>query len=261
MLTSSRRSISYPNPDNSDSPEVPLHIGHLVDALEVDVVYAQGTNATRIARAHLAGTVFWVTDIPGLWYDDGTTWQQISAGGNLQGTLASRPSASAVPAGTVYRVTDDNANLVYRSDGSAWKLWSSPAGAIIDYVTVTSNVVSTGGSLGAADTVIVSDSVTLEASTNYLVEYQCPQLSVSAATTVVIVFVSDSTVFFNLASISLNASTTSVPVYLRTIWTPGSGSHSCTIKSFVSGGAGATFHSAGGGSGIFTNSNLVIRRW
>jgi hypothetical protein len=36
MLISARRSISYPNPDGSDIPDVPTHIKNLVDVLDLD---------------------------------------------------------------------------------------------------------------------------------------------------------------------------------------------------------------------------------
>lgn len=77
MLTSSRRSISYPNTDRSDRPDIPAHILNLVAALEIDMIYSQGTNATRTGRAHLEGVLFFETDTGSFWYDDGAAWWQI----------------------------------------------------------------------------------------------------------------------------------------------------------------------------------------
>lgn len=77
MLNSARRNIAYPNPDRSDRPDIPAHIGNLIPALELDMIYAQGTNAARLARAHLVGTLFYETDTTLTYYDDGVNWQQV----------------------------------------------------------------------------------------------------------------------------------------------------------------------------------------
>src|SRR5262245_48236429 len=66
----------------------------------------------------------------------------------LTGTLAARPAASAVPAGTLYSATD-NSN-VYQSDGSAWGTWLAASSGI------PSTIVDAKGDLiaaTAADTV------------------------------------------------------------------------------------------------------------
>lgn len=46
----------------------------------------------------------------------------------LKGTLAARPAASAVPAGTVYSSSTDG--TVYQSDGSAWGVWLTAGGSM-----------------------------------------------------------------------------------------------------------------------------------
>ena len=79
MLTSARRSISYPNPDRSDRPDVPAHILNLVNALDVDVVFNIGTDAGRIAATHQVGggRLWYASDTNILWFDDGTVWRAI----------------------------------------------------------------------------------------------------------------------------------------------------------------------------------------
>lgn len=123
MLVSARRGISYPNPDRSDRPDIPAHMLNFLNALEVDMIYVQGTDAARVARAHLAGTFFYATDTTLCWYDDGAAWHQIgvqASGINLVGTYAARPAANSVAAGTRYFATDTLGE--WRSDGAAWTL-------------------------------------------------------------------------------------------------------------------------------------------
>ena len=44
----------------------------------------------------------------------------------LTGPHASRPAATAVPAGTLYACSDHS--LVYQSDGSSWSTWATLTG-------------------------------------------------------------------------------------------------------------------------------------
>lgn len=118
-LLSSRRSISYPNPDRSDRPDIPLYFLNVINALELDVVFVQGTDAARIAAAHIAGKIWYSTDTLNFWWDTGAVWVAITPGTTF-GTYASRPAANAVPAGSRYLATD-TLGLFY-SDGTAWTL-------------------------------------------------------------------------------------------------------------------------------------------
>jgi hypothetical protein len=47
---------------------------NLVDALEIDVVFAIGTDAVRLGRTHMTGVLYWATDTSKLWWDTGTAW-------------------------------------------------------------------------------------------------------------------------------------------------------------------------------------------
>jgi hypothetical protein len=80
VLASTRRGISYPNPDRSDRDDIAAHIGNVIAALDVDVVYNQGTDAARLAAAHQSGggRFWWTTDTLTMWYDDGATWQNLA---------------------------------------------------------------------------------------------------------------------------------------------------------------------------------------
>jgi hypothetical protein len=84
MLSSTRRGIQFPNPDRSDRPDIPRHIKYLIDALEVDAVYIENTDANRLATTHMAGVFWWTTDTQLMWFDDGTAWHLIS--GSQSGT-------------------------------------------------------------------------------------------------------------------------------------------------------------------------------
>lgn len=81
MLTTTRRGVSYPNPDRSDRADIAAHFGLLAAALDVDVIFNQGTDAARVAAAHQSGggRFWWSTDTLTMWYDDGTTWQSLGS--------------------------------------------------------------------------------------------------------------------------------------------------------------------------------------
>jgi hypothetical protein len=83
MLTSARRGISYPNPNRLDTPDIPTHIQNLVNALELDVVFAQGTHVARPANPGISngGYIYWETDTKTLFYWDGTAYQNMSFSG------------------------------------------------------------------------------------------------------------------------------------------------------------------------------------
>ena len=122
MLTSTRRSISYPNTDRSDRPDIPAHIANLVTALELDVVYVQGTAAQRAAAVHMAGIIWRETDTGNFYWDTGAAWVALgtAASINLTGLYSAQPAANTVPAGTHYFATDTLGT--WRSDGAAWTL-------------------------------------------------------------------------------------------------------------------------------------------
>jgi hypothetical protein len=87
MQTSTRRGIPYPDLTRGDRPDVPAHIYNLVQRLDVDVVYQQGTDADRGASGHFiqGGRFWWTTDTNRLWYDDGNTWWL--ATGDISGAI------------------------------------------------------------------------------------------------------------------------------------------------------------------------------
>lgn len=75
MLVSTRRSIVYPNPTRTDTADVPRDFLAVINALEIDVVYGQGTLVARPA-AGLQGRIYCASDqTPKQFYwDDGATW-------------------------------------------------------------------------------------------------------------------------------------------------------------------------------------------
>ena len=91
MLTTTRRGVQYPNSDRSDRADVAVHMGYLATALDVDVLFNQGTDAARIAAAHQAqgGRFWWTTDTLIMWYDDGAAWRTVGsiAAGSITGAL------------------------------------------------------------------------------------------------------------------------------------------------------------------------------
>jgi len=89
MQTTTRRGISYPSADRSDRADIALHIGNVATALDVDVLFNQGTDAARQAAAHQAGggRFWWTTDTHIMWYDDGAAWATV--GSIAAGTITS----------------------------------------------------------------------------------------------------------------------------------------------------------------------------
>lgn len=136
MLTSSRRGIVYPNPNRSDSADVPRDIGALITASEAEVVYGQGTLAARPAFG-LQGRIYQATDqVPKQFYwDNGAGWDSIGAvpysNFNQIGLLTNRPAASAVQSGTRYFATDQV--VQYVSDAVNWIREGDPAGVTCDW--------------------------------------------------------------------------------------------------------------------------------
>jgi hypothetical protein len=58
-----------------------IHIGYLATALDVDVVFNNGTDAARQAAAHQngGGRFWWATDTSVMWYDDGAAWHTVGS--------------------------------------------------------------------------------------------------------------------------------------------------------------------------------------
>jgi hypothetical protein len=86
MLTSSRRGIVYPNPTRVDTADVPRDFLAVINALEIDVIYGQGTLAARPAFG-LQGRIYEATDqTPKLFFwDNGAGWDAM--GGVAVGTV------------------------------------------------------------------------------------------------------------------------------------------------------------------------------
>jgi hypothetical protein len=128
MITSTRRLISSPSLDRSDRPDVPQHIKNLVDKLDVDVLYTQGTDAARIAAGHQiqGGLFWWTTDTHILWYDDGTTWWQ----------------ASGITGALLQTIIDAKGDLIV---GTAPDVAARLAAGASDNMILVTDAASTGG--------------------------------------------------------------------------------------------------------------------
>lgn len=144
MLSSVRRGIVYPNPNRSDTADVPRDIGAVIAGLEIDVIYGQGTLAARPAFG-IQGRIYEATDqTPKQFYwDNGTGWDTMGSTPysdiNRIGLLTNRPAANAVQSGTKYFATDQV--VEYVSDGVNWLRLSDPAGTTTDWF---SNTIPTG---------------------------------------------------------------------------------------------------------------------
>lgn len=132
MLTSARRGIVYPNPNRADTADVPRDFLSLVTALEVDLIYGQGTLAARPTSTGgspgIQGRMYQASDQSpkSFWWDNGTGWDQIGSSTTLFGTRSARPAAAASNAGLQYYATDQRA--MYLSDGATWYRQGAQAG-------------------------------------------------------------------------------------------------------------------------------------
>jgi hypothetical protein len=133
MLTTTRRGISYPDPNRLDRADIALHIGNVATAADADVLFNQGLDADRLAATHQpgGGRFWWTTDSKLLWYDDGTVWSSVAPTSATAGPLASRPAANSLTAGSSYFATDQVAQFV--TDGTTWTRCTVPAGTTVDW--------------------------------------------------------------------------------------------------------------------------------
>jgi hypothetical protein len=154
MLNSARRSISYPNLDRSDRPDIPAHIKNLVDALEIDVVFAQGTDAQRLAAAHLSGVIWRTSDTGKFWWDTGTIWVEFGAASYL--TLAQFGALTPTDGMVVDLVLDSSTGTVvkmrYNASSASTYKWERIGGNDLYSFIAASEQVATLGSYQALTT-------------------------------------------------------------------------------------------------------------
>lgn len=263
MLLSTRRSISYPNPDRSDRPDIPLHIKNLVDALELDVVYVQGTDAARLAAAHLAGVIWKTTDTGLFWWDTGAVWVQIGATASdvhKIGTQAARLASATLAAGTLWAETDTG--KVYRTDGLGnaagnWTLVSAAAGAELDYAQITANITGIAVTTeGTASTVIAGNSITYDG-TKLRIDAEIFFNTISAAHTTTFVCFRDATAIGQKKFVvAVNGVLLAKPTWFDT---PSAAAHTYTVKAFVDANTSDIQAGAGGAGALYPNFLRVTK--
>lgn len=104
----------------------------------------------------------------------------------LKGTLAARPAASAVPAGTIYSSTTDN--TVYQSDGSSWGTWlvAAAGGAATDAIYDAKGDLAAGTGADAASRLAVGADgsvLTADASQATGLKWAVPSASIALLST------------------------------------------------------------------------------
>lgn len=178
----------------------------------------------------------------------------------LKGDHASRPAANTVPEGTLYACSDHD--LIYQSDGGSWSTWAdvSPgstnlAGSELDYVEKTSDTSITATSGATANTIVTGAAVSYDGSTVVLIEFQADGANPdtgAAGRLLDIVLYDGSTELGILARVRTTGSGGNImasPVRGARRVTPSNGSHTYSVRAYVSAGTGSVY----GGSGAAGN--------
>jgi hypothetical protein len=264
MLTSPRRVIPYPNPDRTDHPDIPTHILNLVNALELDLVYAQGTHASRPANPGIAGGyLYWETDTNQLFYWDGVAYTLVSGisptlidapGDLIVGTADNTPARLAV--GSLGQVLTRISSAPY----VGWQaLPAAPVapGTELDYKQITATTAQINATTEAtAVAVITGNSVTYDG-TKVRVEFFAPMGISQAQMTVTFVLLRDATVVGQAKKQVPAAGDTGM--YFVMLDTPSAGAHVYKVSLFVS--VSAHQVSAGvGGSGNLAPAFLRVTK-
>lgn len=151
MLTSARRGIQYPNLTRGDRPDVPAHLYNLVNALESDVVYMQGTDAQRGAFGHQiqGGLFWWTTDTGLLWYDDGNNWHLVTV--DVSSLSAIHPSIINAKGDLIVGAADNDPEILSVGNNGDIPVADSGAPLGIKWTARDWNVLSQAASFGSAD--------------------------------------------------------------------------------------------------------------
>lgn len=123
MLTSARRAISYPNPDRSDTPDIPAHILNLVNAIDLDTPFYTGTAAAKpAANTRVQGSWYWETDTSTLYFNNGASWIALAP--------LNSPALTGNPTATTQAVGDNSTRVAT----TAFVRSIIPPGVLLAYV-------------------------------------------------------------------------------------------------------------------------------
>jgi hypothetical protein len=140
--------------------------------------------------------------------------------------------------------------LVWSGSTNSWVPTTIP-GTAISFNTITANVNITGTSAGTATTVISSTTKTFDG-TQAILEFFSPAVSTPSAaagnTTSLFLFESGTAITLLAQVLTPAAAITSVPVFVRYIFSPTAGSHQYVIGGVVSNTTGTPHVSAGTGT-------------
>jgi hypothetical protein len=238
MQTSPRRAVSYPSADRSDRPDIPLHFKNLVDALELDVMYVQGTNAARLAAGHMAGIIWRETDTGTFFWDTGAAWVQIgalAADVHKYGTNASRLASATLPINTIWFESDTG--KAYRTDGAGnaagnWSLVAAAAGAELDVQQITANPSAIAATTEATSVAIMTGNSVTYDGTKVRIEVNIWLTGSNAGTFGATLVVYRDAVVVGQSQIGIQNQIQSYP--FACFDTPGAGSHVYKVAGFVS---------------------------
>lgn len=134
---------------------------------------------------------------------------------------------------------------------------SAAAGQELDYKAFTANVTINATSEGAANTVITSNSITVDGSTKIGIQFHASAYHNSGGQNIYLVLVEDTTVIAGIWSTHFDASRIPAdPTYYRT---PSAGTHTYTVKGWTDSGTGTVYANVGT-AGNYGNGFLRITR-
>jgi microcystin-dependent protein len=119
MLTSTRRSIQYPNPTRADAPDIPAHFLNLINALDLDIPFYTGLDSAKPTPTYV-GAIYWATD---------TALMYLWTGSWVAMASKNSPALTGSPTAPTPAVTDSSTAIAT----TAFVRNILPAGIIVDY--------------------------------------------------------------------------------------------------------------------------------
>ncbi len=181
-------------------------------------------------------------------------------------THANRPAANTVPDGSIYSCSTHS--LIYKSNlaGNSWATWATlgttvAAGALLDYVQITSAATITNTTEATADIVITSSATVFDGTACWF-EFYSPQL-ICPTNVFLLVLLFDNTASTSASigrfvNVTNGGSISEGGTFRRKI-TPSAGTRTYSVRAIVASGSG-TVGAGAGGAAAYMPAYLAITK-